>query len=198
MEPLESGQPVDVTGLLRAWSAGDRSALDRLAPILHAELKRIARRYMVRERQDHTLQPTALVNEAFLRLINSQEVQWQDRAHFFALSAKMMRRILVDSAVARGTGKRGGSVQRVSLEDAMIVSPERDAEVVKLDEALEELTRIDPRKAQVVELHFFAGLDFDEIAAVLKVSRRTIVRDWSVSKAWLAREMSRGASVRSG
>lgn len=192
MEPLEAGHSADVTGLLRAWSDGDRDALDQLAPILHAELKRIARRCMMRERKEHTLQPTALVNEAFLRLVNVQGVQWQDRAHFFALSAQMMRRILVKSAIARGAGKRGGSAPKVSLEDAVIASPERDAQVVKLDEALEELARVDPRKAQIVEMRFFAGLNFEEIAAVLKVSSRTIVRDWSVSKAWLAREMSRG------
>ena len=189
MEPPDAGQAADVTGLLRAWSAGNRSALDQLAPILHAELKRIARRYMLHERQDHTLQPTALVNEAFLRLIDARGVEWHDRAHFFTLSAKIMRRILVDSAVARGAGKRGGEAQRVSFEGAGIVSPGRDSAVIKLDDALEELARVDPRKADVVELHFFSGLNFDEIAAVLKVSRRTIVRDWSVSKAWLAREM---------
>jgi len=191
MEPLQAGHPVDVTGLLRAWSAGDRSALDQLAPILHAELKRIARRCMMRERPDHTLQPTALVNEAFLRLINVQGAEWQDRAHFFALSAQMMRRILVKSAIARGASKRGGSARKVSLEDAVIVSPKRDVQIIKLDEALEELARVDPRKAQIVELRFFAGMNFEEIAAVLKVSSRTIVREWSVSKAWLAREMDR-------
>jgi RNA polymerase sigma-70 factor (ECF subfamily) len=169
---------------------GDRSALDQLASILHGELKRIARRCMTRERPDHTLQPTALVNEAFLRLVNVQGVQWQDRAHFFALSAQLMRRILVKSAIARGAGKRGGSARIISIEDAVIVSPERDAQVIRLDEAFEELARVDPRKAHIVELRFFAGLNFEEIAAVLNVSARTIVRDWSVAKAWLAREMS--------
>jgi RNA polymerase sigma factor (TIGR02999 family) len=192
MDPVETGPAADVTGLLRAWSAGDRNALDELLPILHAELKRIAQRCMMHERKEHTLQPTALVNEAFLRLVNVQGVQWQDRAHFFALSAQMMRRILVNSAVARGAGKRGGPALKVSLEDAVIVSPERDAQVVKLDDALEELAKFDPRKAQIVELRFFAGLKFEEIAAVLKVSPRTVVRDWSLAKAWLAREMSGG------
>jgi RNA polymerase sigma factor (TIGR02999 family) len=192
MEPLETGHSADVTGLLRAWSAGDRNALDELVPILHAELKRIARRCMMRERKEHTLQPTALVNEAFLRLVNVHGVQWQDRAHFFALSAQMMRRILVNCAIARGAGKRGGSARKISLEDAVMVSPERDAQVVKLDEALDELAKLDPRKAQVVELRFFAGLNFEETAAVLKVSPRTVVRDWSLAKTWLAREMSRG------
>jgi RNA polymerase sigma-70 factor (ECF subfamily) len=197
MESVQTGHPADVTELLRAWSAGERSALDQLAPMLHAELKRIARRCMMRERKDHTLQPTALVNEAFLRLINVQGIEWQDRAHFFALSAQMMRRILVKSAIARGARKRGGLAHKISLEDAVIVSPERDAHVVMLDEALEELARVDPRKAQIVELRFFAGLNFEEIGAVLKVSPRTIVRDWSFSKAWLAREMSRTARLSS-
>jgi RNA polymerase sigma factor (TIGR02999 family) len=192
MEALESRQTGDVTGLLRAWSAGDRTALEQLAPILHAELKRIARRCMTRERKDHTLQPTALVNEAFLRLIDVQGVEWQDRAHFFALSAQIMRRILVKSALARGAGKRGGAAHRIAFEDAVHVTPERDAQVVKLDDALDQLAKIDLRKSQIVEMRFFAGLNFEEIAAVLKVSSRTIVRDWSVSKAWLAREMSRG------
>ena len=191
MEPLETGHSADVTGLLRAWSAGDRNVLDQLAPIIYDELKRIAQQCMMRERQEHTLQPTALVNEAFLRLVNVEGVQWQDRAHFFALSAQMMRRILVNHAIARGAGKRGGLAHRFSLDDVVIVSPERDAQVVKLDEALEELAKFDQRKAQIVEMHFFAGLNFDEIAAVLKVSSRTIVREWSVSKTWLAREMSR-------
>ncbi len=187
-----TGSAPDVTMLLRAWSAGDRGALDQLAPILHAELKRIAKRYMVRERKDHTLQPTALVNEAFLRLVDVRGVQWQDRAHFFALSAQMMRRILVNYAIARGAGKRGGAAHKVSLEDAMILSPERDSQVVELDAALEELAKLDPRKAQVVELRFFAGLSVDEAAAVLKVSPQTVLRDWSISKTWLAREMGRG------
>jgi RNA polymerase sigma factor (TIGR02999 family) len=179
--------------LLRAWSAGDRCALDRLAPLLHQELKRIARRHMMRERKEHTLQPTALVNEAFLRLVDVHGVQWQDRAHFFALSAQMMRRILVNYAVARGTGKRGGSARKVSLEEAMIASPQRDSQIVELDEALLELAKLDPRKAQIVELRFFAGLSVEETAAVLKVSPQTVLRDWSLSKTWLARQMSRTA-----
>jgi RNA polymerase sigma-70 factor (ECF subfamily) len=182
----------DVTVLLRAWSAGDADALDQLTPILHAELKRIARRCMLRERKDHTLQPTALVNEAFLRLVNVHGVEWQDRAHFFALSARMMRRILVSYALARGTGKRGGSARMVSLEETAIASPERDVQLVELDGALEKLAKVDPRKSQIVEMHFFAGLGLEEIAAVLKVSERTIRRDWNFSKAWLAREISRG------
>lgn len=192
-EPAGTSQGADVTGLLRAWSAGDRGALDVLAPILHAELKRIAQRYMLRERKEHTLQPTALVNEAFLRLVKAHGVQWQDRAHFFALSAQMMRRILVNHAIARGSGKRGGPGPRISLDEAMIASPERDSQVVELDGALEELAKLDPRKARIVEMRFFAGLSVEETAAMLKVSPQTVLRDWSLSKTWLAREMSRAA-----
>jgi RNA polymerase sigma-70 factor (ECF subfamily) len=189
MEPLETS--ADVTGLLRAWTAGNRNALDQLAPLIYGELKRIARQHMRREREEHTLQPTALVNEAFLRLVNVHGVDWQGRAHFFALSAQMMRRILVSHARGRRAGKRGGSANEISLEDAIIASPERDAQVVKLDEVLEQLAKLDPRKAQIVELRFFAGLNFEEIAAVLSVSSRTIVREWGLSKTWLAREMNR-------
>src|ERR1700685_4489630 len=140
-EQAERETGTNVTALLHAWRAGDQSALDRLIPVVHAELKRIARRYMARERQGHTLQPSALVNEAFLRLVDVHGVEWQDRAHFFALSAQMMRRILVKSAIARGASKRGGSARKISLEDAVIVSPGRDAQVIKLNEALEELAK---------------------------------------------------------
>ena len=183
----------NVTALLRAWSAGNQTALDELAPVLHGELKRIARRYMRSERQGHTLQPTALVNEAFLRLVDVHGVQWQDRAHFFALAAQMMRRILVNYALARGAGKRGGAAHPVSLDEAMIVSPERDGALVELDEALQALAKLDARKAQVVELRFFAGLSVEETAAVLEVSPQTVLRDWKLSKTWLAREMGRAA-----
>jgi RNA polymerase sigma factor (TIGR02999 family) len=182
----------NVTALLRAWSAGDRTALDQLAPILHGELKRIARRYMARERHGHTLQPTALVNEAFLRLVDVHGVHWQDRAHFFALAAQMMRRILVNYALARGAGKRGDAPRQVSLDEAMIVCAERDSDLVELDAALQSLAKLDPRKAQIVELRFFAGLSVEETATVLKVSTQTVLRDWKLSKAWLAREMRRG------
>jgi len=181
----------NVTVLLRAWSAGDKAALDQLAPILQGELRRIARRSMSRERQDHTLEPTALVNEAFLRLVDVRGIEWQDRAHFFALAAQMMRRILVNYALARGAGKRGGDAARVTLDEALVVSPERDAALVALDEALEQLAKVDARKSQVVELRFFAGLSVEETAAVLQVSPQTVLRDWSLAKAWLAREMGR-------
>ena len=184
---------VNVTALLLAWSAGDQTALDRLTPVVHGELRRIARRYMLRERQGHTLQPTALVNEAFLRLVDVHGVQWQDRAHFFALAAQMMRRILVNYALARGAGKRGGAGHQVTLDEAMIVSPERDSQLVELDGALQSLAKVDGRKAQVVELRFFAGLSVEETAAVLKVSPQTVLRDWKLSKTWLARELGRPA-----
>jgi RNA polymerase sigma factor (TIGR02999 family) len=187
---LERENASDVTVWLRAWSAGDPDALGKLAPILHTELKRIAHGCMRRERKDHTLQPSALVNEAFLRLINGRAVQWQDRAHFFALSAQMMRRILVNYAVARVAAKRGGLARKISLEEAVVAAPERSFDVVELNEALERLARLDSRKAQIVELYFFGGLRFEETAAVLKLSERTVRRDWNMSKTWLAREMS--------
>ena len=192
-EPERNTGP-NVTFLLRAWGAGDQTALDQLIPVVHGELKRIARRYMARERQGHTLQPSALVNEAFLRLVDVHGVQWQDRAHFFALSAQMMRRILVNYALARGAGKRGGAARQVSLDEAMVVSPARDSELVELDTALQSLAKVDPRKAQTVELRFFAGLSVEETALVLKVSPQTVLRDWKLSKTWLAREMGRAAA----
>jgi RNA polymerase sigma factor (TIGR02999 family) len=191
-EPRRQSGP-NLTGLLRAWSSGEQAALDRLTPLVHAELKRIARRYMARERRGHTLQPTALVNEAFLRLFDVEGIQWQDRAHFFALAAQMMRRILVNYALARNAGKRGGAAQKVSFDEAMVVSPERDWQLLALDEALESLKRVDARKAQVVELRFFAGLEVEETAAMLNVSPQTVLRDWKLSKTWLAREMAHKA-----
>jgi len=191
MGPARSQQ---ITCKLRAWSAGDRAALDQLVPVLHAELKRIAQRYMMRERKDHTLQPTALVNEAFLRLVDVHDIRWQDRAHFFAVSASMMRRILVNHALARNAAKRGGGIRLADVDEAMLASPERDPELLRLDEALDGLAALDPRKAQIVEFRFFGGLMVEEIAAVLKVSPQTIHRDWRLSKTWLAREMSRKAA----
>jgi RNA polymerase sigma-70 factor, ECF subfamily len=193
-EQAERETGTNVTALLHAWRGGDHGALDQLIPVVHAELKRIARRYMARERQGHTLQPSALVNEAFLRLVDAHGVQWQDRAHFFALSAQMMRRILVNYALARGAGKRGGAARQVSLDEAMVVSPSRGSELVELDAALESLAKVDPRKAQTVELRFFAGLSVEETAVVLKVSPQTVLRDWKLSKTWLAREMGRAAA----
>ena len=183
----------DVTQLLLVWSQGDASALDRLIPLVHDELHRLAKRYMMGERPGHTLQATALVNEAYLRLIDSSRVRWQNRAHFFAVSAQLMRRILVDFARARHYLKRGGDKQQVSFDEALIVSEEPDADLVALDEALTALATVDSRKASVVELRFFGGLSVGEAAEVLKVSVDTIMRDWDFAKAWLLREMSKAS-----
>ena len=185
----------DITVLLRAWGAGDESALEALMPVLHRELKLIARRCMRNERKGHTLQPSALVNEAFLRLVDAKGIPWQDRAHFFALSAQIMRRILVNYAVARGTGKRGGGAHKVELDEAMIASPEQDSQIVNLDEALTALAKLDDRKAKMVELRFFGGLSVEETAEVLKVSTQTVLRDWKLAKTWLAREMAHAAGA---
>lgn len=186
LKPSEAGTAGDVTVLLRAWSAGNTDALGQLAPLLYAELKQIARHCMAQERQGHTLQPTALVNEAFLRLFKAQGLQWNDRAHFFALSARMMRRILVSYAIARQSGPLAITIP---LDAPLIGSPAKDVAILDLNRALEELARIDPRKAQMVELHFFGGLSFEETASILNLSVRTIRRDWVFVKSWLAREM---------
>jgi RNA polymerase sigma-70 factor (ECF subfamily) len=182
-----------VSGLLRAWSDGDRAALDRLTPIVYAELHRLARGYMKRERPGHSLQATALVNEAYMRLVDYRGMHWQNRAHFFAVSAQLMRRILVEHA-RRHNLKRGGKLPHVSLEDAVIVGGDRDADLVLLDEAMNALAQFDARKAQVVEMRFFGGLSVDETAEVLKVSPVTVMRDWSTAKAWLYRELAGGAN----
>ena len=179
-----------VTGLLVAWGAGDESAFEQLVPLVHAELRRLAHREMGRERAGHTLQTTALVNEAYLRLIDVTKVQWQDRAHFFAMSARLMRRILVDHARSRKSQKRGGATRKVSLEEALIVSPERGSELVALDDALKALAAVDARKCQVVELRYFGGLSVQETAEALQVSPDTIMRDWRLAKVWLLRELS--------
>ena len=178
--------------LLRAWSDGDTSALERLTPIVYDELHRLARRYMRGERPGHSLQTTALVNEAYMRLVDYTRMQWQDRAHFFAVSAQVMRRILVEHA-RRHNLKRGGGVPHVSLDEAALVGGDRAANLVALDDALHMLAQIDPRKAQVVEMRFFGGLNVDETAGVLKVSPATVMRDWSTAKAWLYRELAGGA-----
>jgi RNA polymerase sigma-70 factor (ECF subfamily) len=180
-----------VSGLLRAWSDGDREALDRLTPIVYDELHRLARRYMRRERSGHSLQTTALVNEAYMRLVDYKSMKWQNRAHFFAVSAQLMRRILVEHARRRNL-KRGGGVQHVSLEETAVVDGERDTDLMALDDAMVTLARLDPRKVQVVELRFFGGLSVEETAEVLKVSPVTVMRDWSTAKAWLYRELTRG------
>ena len=181
--------PPDVTALLLAWGRGESAALDTLLPLVHGELRQLARRHMRGERNNHTLQATALVNEAYLRLIDIRQVKWQNRTHFFAMAARMMRRILVDAARTKGSRKRGGGAQRVTLDDALIVSQEPAPGLVALDEALTALERFDARKTQVVELRFFAGLSVEETAAALGVSGATVMRDWRLAKAWLAREM---------
>jgi RNA polymerase sigma factor (TIGR02999 family) len=177
----------DVSHLLARWRNGDEAALQELVPIVHDELRRLARRQMVGERPDHTLQPTALVNEAYLRLANLKEMQWQDRAHFFAMAARMMRRILVDVARSRGYQKRGGGAKRVSFTLALDVAEGRPTDVVALDHALEALAHVDERKSQVVELRFFGGLSIEETAEALNVSRETVKRDWTFAKMWLLR-----------
>jgi RNA polymerase sigma factor (TIGR02999 family) len=178
-----------VSLLLRAWSDGDRGALDRLTPIVNDELRRLARRYMKRERPGHSLQATALVNEAYLRLVDYKGMQWQNRAHFFAVSAQLMRRILVEHA-RRHNLKRGGGVPHVSLDEATVVGGDRPEDWVALDDAMTALARLDPRKVQVVEMRFFGGLSVEETAEVLKVSPITVMRDWSTAKAWLYRELT--------
>ena len=178
----------DVSSLLRAWTDGDQHALEKLTPIVYEELHRLARYYMNGERSGHSLQTTALVNEAYLRLTDYKRMRWENRAHFFAVSAQLMRRILVDHA-RRHNLKRGAGVQHVSLEDTAVVR-ERDDDLVALDEALQALSRFDCRKAEVVELRFFGGLSVDETAEVLKVSPITVMRDWNTAKAWLYRELS--------
>jgi len=184
-----------VTRLLRAWGQGEDAALEELLPLVHQELRRLARRYMFGERPGHTLQTTALVNEAYLRLVNSRQVNWQNRAHFFAISAQLMRRILVDYARARGSQKRGGGVPKVTLDEELMAPQEKGQDLVALDDALKALAHIDPRKCKVIELRFFGGLSVDETAEVLKISPDTILRDWRLAKAWLAREMRKtGAS----
>lgn len=182
----------DLTGLLRAWGAGDRAALERLAPLVYGELHGIARRSMRREAPGNTLQTTALVNEAFLKLVNAGSVRWQDRRHFFAVSAHIMRRILVDAARARHAGKRGGDAIKFQLNESIDASPERGRELIALDDALEELSQVDARKAQVVELRFFGGLSVDETAEVLRISTQSVLRDWKLARAWLMREISAG------
>jgi RNA polymerase sigma-70 factor, ECF subfamily len=181
----------DVTQLLRAWSDGDQEALQRLIPLVYDELHRLARYYMGRERPGHILQTTALVNEAYLRLVDADQVSWQNRAHFFAISAQLMRRILVDSARSRQRQKRGAGAEPASLDEGLAASEER-LDLAALDDALMALAAIDPRKGQVVELRFFGGLSVEETAEVLKVSPETVQRDWRLAKVWLLREMSGG------
>ncbi len=184
-------ESAEVTGLLKAWSSGDQAALDRLAAVVYQELRRIARRYMKNERPGNTLQTTALVNEVYLRLVDVKNVDWQHRAQFFAISAQMMRRILVDAARARGSRKRGGGAVKVNVDETAVLSPEPDASILALDEALEAFSQVAPRQAKVVELRYFGGLNEEEIAEILKTSPRTVRRDWDFAKSWLMRELNR-------
>ena len=182
--------PQEVTQLLVAWRNGDEQARDELMPLVYQELHRLAHQYMSRERPGHTLQTSALVNEAFLRLADQRDIQWQNRAHFIGIAGQMMRRILVDYARNRGYAKRGGGALQVSLDEELIVSDDRSADIVALDDALQSLARLDERKSRLVELRFFGGLSIEETAEVLGVSPGTVMRDWTLAKAWLRREMS--------
>ena len=180
-----------VTQLLVEWSNGDKAALDKLIPLIDEELRKLAHHYMRRERLGHTLQTTALVNEAYLRLVNRKNVHWQNRAHFFAIAAELMRSILVDHARSHAYAKRGGGARKLALDEAMVISQERAAEVVALDHALMELAVMDPQQSRIVELRFFGGLTIEETAQVLHLSPATIKREWSTAKAWLHRELNK-------
>jgi RNA polymerase sigma factor (TIGR02999 family) len=192
---MQAHSPLEITRLLVAWTEGDPAALEELAPLVQAELHRLAHHYMVRERAGHTLQTSALVNEAYIRLIDWKNVRWQNRAHFFGVSAQLMRRILVDFARDRRYLKRGGGALQVSLGEAAAVTVERSADLVALDDALTALAEVDPRKAAVVEMRFFGGLSVEEAAEVLKVSKETVMRDWRLAKVWLLRELGREAGA---
>jgi RNA polymerase sigma factor (TIGR02999 family) len=181
--------PENITQLLNEWSDGDERALDRLTPLVYEELRQQAARYLRRERAGHTMQTTALINEAYLRLIDAKEVRWQGRAHFFAIAANLMRRILVDHARQRNAAKRGGSPVRVTFDRIVATAKQSDIDVLAIDEALTKLAAIDRQQAQIVELRFFSGLSVEETAAALDISPRTVKRDWSVARAWLRREI---------
>lgn len=178
-----------VTELLRSWGDGDQCALDALIPVVETELRRLARIYMARERRDHTLQTTALVNEAFVRLVDARGVRWQDRAHFLGIAARLMRRVLVDHARTRGFQKRGGGARRVPLDDGVAVSPALDIDLLALDSALEALAAVDERKSRVIDMRFFGGMTVEETADALHVSTDTVKRDWRLAKMWLLREL---------
>jgi RNA polymerase sigma factor (TIGR02999 family) len=187
---VQPGPSAEITGLLKAWAGGDAAALERLMPLVYEELRRRARRYMANQNAGNTLQATALVNEAFLHLVAADNPQWQDRAHFFAVSAKVMRRILVDAARARGSEKRGGEIVRVDLNESIDGMADRERKMVALDDALSALEQFDVRKAQVIEMRYFGGLSVRETAEVLKISERSVLRDWNLARAWLMKEMA--------
>jgi RNA polymerase sigma factor (TIGR02999 family) len=188
---MDAPESHELTELLVAWSNGDDAALDRLAPLVHAELHRLASHYMRRERGDHLMQTSALINEAYLRLIDWKAVRWQNRAHFFGAAAQIMRRILVDFARRRPRVAKDVEARHISLEQAMTLAAEKDSDLLALDEALKELARIDARKSRIVELRFFGGLSVDETAEVLRIAPITVMREWNKAKAWLYRELSR-------
>lgn len=183
----------EVTQVLIAWNEGDQNAPDRLMPLVYQELRHLARRYLQRERSDHTLQATGLVHEAYLRLVDQSSMNWQNRAHFFAVAAKVMRRILVDYARSHGAEKRGGDREKLEFDEAVSPSGERAVDLIALDDALQDLVTFDPRQSRIVELRFFAGLTNEEIGDVLAISPRTIKREWRLAKAWLRREIMKGA-----
>jgi RNA polymerase sigma factor (TIGR02999 family) len=186
--------PSEITQLLQKWRGGDREALDTLLPLVYQELRRLARHQLRKERAGHTLQSAALVHEAYVRLVGASLPWWESRTHFFAISAQLMRQILVDYARRHGAAKRGGSVCKLSLEDAMATPQRAQVDVLALDDALQALARIDPRQSRVVELRFFAGLSLNEISEVLEIAPATVQRDWTAARAWLHREISRGHS----
>ena len=187
--------PHDVTQLLVAWRGGDDQALEQLVPLIYRELHRLARRYMQMERRNHTLQTTALVNEAYLQMVKQRDAEWQGRTHFFAASAQAMRHILVDMARSRGRQRRGGEAVKVSLEDALVFTPERASELVALDDALTALAKLDERKSRIVELRYFAGLTIEQTAEVLTISHATVEREWQRAKAWLLVELQKQGSA---
>lgn len=192
---LPTNSSLELTGLLRSWSGGEERALDRIVELAYPELRRIAQRCLAREHPVHTLQATAVVHEAYLRLVDMPQIQWHDRVHFFAIAAKVMRRILIEHARAAHCSKRGAGMRPLNLNEGLTMSAQLDSEIVRLDDALEDLAKFDARKAQVVEMRYFGGLTSREIASVLGVSTQSINRDWSLAKAWLTREMSRGGAV---
>jgi len=190
---LKSPARHQITELLAEWREGNQSALDELYPLVYDELHRLARRYMSRERKGHTLQTTALINEAYVRMVDQKNVNWANRSHFFAISAQIMRRILIDHARRHAYAKRGGGAQQVSLEEVAALVPEQGRELMRLDEALKSLAERDPRRSQVVELRYFGGLNNEEIAGVLQVSENTVTRDWNMARAWLYQQLSENA-----
>jgi RNA polymerase sigma factor (TIGR02999 family) len=190
LKQMDSGPPT-ITQLLVEWSNGDQNALDQLTPMVYDEMRRMARTYLRSERADHTLQATALVHEAYLRLIDQHSVSWQNRAHFFGIASQMMRRILVNHALAKAAEKRGGEVQKLSLDEAVSFANQREIDLIALDEALKELELLDPQQTRIVELRFFGGLSIEDTAEALRVSPATVKRDWSTAKLWLRRQLSK-------